>query len=144
MAAKIELTDHQRAFHMAEFQKLNAEIAELIKSASQLLSVAVAASGALFAWLLASDVPSDLRELGSAIPVLLASTLGVMAFAQGERIKQMGSYLGELEDRLGDPVLGWEKHFGPKQAVIGIATMSAWVILLAGNVIGAAAIICLP
>ena len=81
MQEQIKLEEHQRAFHMAEFQKLNAEIAELIKTASQLFSVAVAGSGALFAWLLTAKIDFGLRPLGFLIPALLTLVLAQMASA---------------------------------------------------------------
>ena len=49
----------------------------------------------------------------------------------------MGSYLTKLEDRLGHPALGWQKHFEPMQSVIGRSMRNAWLILLIGNLVAA-------
>ena len=132
---QLELTVAQREFHSEEFKKLNGEIAELIKSIAHMFSFAVGSSGALFAWLLTTR--KTVPEIGLAIPALLTIVLAVMAYAQAERITQIGNYLRRLEDVLGHPELGWEEHFRKEGAVVGNATMAAWIILFVCDVVAA-------
>ena len=131
-----ELTSEQRQFHLEEFRKLNGEILELTKSASQTFSFAVAASGAIFVWLLTSTSPQPVRDLGLGIPLLLTIVLGWMARSRARRIIQMGDYLRRLEVSLGHPALGWERFFARQSSVVRRAATSAWILLFLGNLAG--------
>lgn len=140
--APAAITDSEREYHLREFDKLNVEIAELIRSTSQLFNFSIVASGAIFAWVLTSGddkgfvEPLSSLKLGLWVPATLSLALAILAFAQGQPIRQMGSYLKEIEERFAHrPYLGWESFFETKSPVITGANILAWTTLLAGNLL---------
>lgn len=139
MTQETDLTPEQREFHLVEFNKLNGEIAELIKSTSQFFNFAVFSAAAVFAWVLTAGgakegyaCPAQSLKLGLWVPLILCAGLAGLASANAKRIAAMGEYLHKVEKRLGHRDLGWEQHFKYVQPDVGRANRRAWLMLLAG------------
>ena len=139
MTRQSALSPEQRDFHMAEFNKLNGEIAELIKSTSLLFNFAVVGAAVVFAWVLTAGgnkegyaCPGPSLKLGLWVPLILCVGLAGLASANAKRIAAMGEYLLELEQRLGNRHLGWERYFKDARPDVGNANRRAWLMLLGG------------
>lgn len=129
------------AFHMAEFEALKAEIAELVKQTTAHMSFAVAACGAILAWLLTHPMPGEVIAWARWLPLVVSGLLGLFALAAYLRVGEKGSYLRTLETRLAFPGLGWESKFRRRAPLIGLFQFVGWGVL---NGLGLAAALALP
>lgn len=136
-----QLSDGQRSFHLAEFQKLTGELADMVKAGAATFRYAVFGSAALFAWLLTSEDASCLRgdarlyHIALWIPLVVTGSLSIFAFANGARFQTIAEYLSKLEQMLGHHELGWEKYLKKERRILLGAGYVAWIALLAGDLL---------
>jgi hypothetical protein len=130
-------------FHLAEFNALKSEVAEIIKAASANFQYAAVGSAAIFTWIATSNrsmdhqpifnINPELLPLTLWIPFLLAALFFSLSSALYIRLSEMARYLRRLEDALGLKDLGWEKEYSAHPGTIGPLYFYGWVCLLAGN-----------
>lgn len=111
-----------------------------------LLRYAVIGSAAVLSWLLLNTsglTEENLDCLKVAAPYLLLTWLipplavlmcGALTLISYVRIIQIGAYLKQLENSLGNASLGWEKHLQPKFALLTVTTALAWATVFGATV----------
>jgi len=150
--APTALSPEQRAFHVKEYEKLTAEVTDALKNINDLFKGAIVLSGAVFTWCLAQSsgktgftLPEGPLRLAMWIPSALSAAMGLLSLAQLWRIYRIGEYLRDLEQALGSPSLGWERHWTgedreterarSRRPMLSAAGLLAWATLLAGQII---------
>jgi hypothetical protein len=131
VARTIEVTARERvAFHMAEFEALKGEIAELVKQTGTCLTFAITTVGGITAWLLAH---TEIIWWGRWLPLAVSALFGCLAGSYYIRIGQKGDYLRKLELKLGADGLGWQGELNDQPKLIAVMHSLCWGVL---NTIG--------
>lgn len=107
------MSDHAEDFHIEEYRALRNEMLQLFKELNDSFRFYLTGISAIIAWLLTlpEPVPGDmwLRIASSWIPLVLVVIHWVSTSRQAATIRNLGNYLARLEDRFGDPDLGWQR-----------------------------------
>lgn len=119
-------TGDRVAFHMAEFEALKAEIAELVKQTGSYMTFAITASGGIAAWLLTNRMEPEILWWARWLPLVVSALFGCFAMAAYLRMADKGRYLQKIEERLGFDGLGWERAFGKHSPLIGTFQLLGW------------------
>ena len=102
-----------REFHLREYDALRSEILAHSASVITLAQYAVAASAAVYVFLLTAKIDPHLEpgilSWAGFIPVMFAVFGALLSDQQHRRMVQIGRYLAKLEERLGHGDLGWER-----------------------------------
>ena len=138
----------QANFHSEEYKQIRQEVGAALTRAEQLLKYGVVIAAAVFAWLATQSIglgeggklclklPIEGNPLGVRIwwvPTVAVVVIGFIGGALFLRVREMGLYLRQIEDALGNQALGWEKFLGTRAPVVSIVSVLAWVVLLAAT-----------
>jgi len=135
----LDVTNADRiAFHMAEFNFIKSEIAELVKQTNTSMTFAITTSAGIAAWLFAHPAAYWWARY---LPLGVSLLFGCQALSYYMRIGEKGEYLLKIEQKLGSDGLGWEEEFRSKPKLIGAMHTLSWGAL---NMAGAAVALFLP
>lgn len=152
------MSDPKQAFHLEEYKQLRTEVASLLGRIELLFRYALVVTATVSAWLIVNSVgvkvgtdvwvkpPTALLTMGWLISPAFIFCAGVMADNANTRIKQIGRYLATLENRYGEPELGWEKFLAAQESIITTNTKRVWwalfVLAVLATVVGLCTLYC--
>lgn len=124
--------------HLKEYEKLQHEISDTMNEIGNLEKYAIAATGAIFPWVLiqlAGDLPPNLYYIACFLPLLITGLMGYRAYGLFERVKLMGEYIKTTYESLmgldSNPELrfGWERFLDTKIPTVGSTMANSRVIM---------------
>ena len=137
----IDVETDRNAFHLEEYRQIRTEIATLLARIENLFRYSLVVAAAIYSWLIVQSVgldqggrvclklPVDLLRPGWLIPPVFILLAGALAFSAYWRVRQMGVYLGMIEDVFGAQRLGWEKFLRGKCPIVTGTTVAIWLLL---------------
>jgi hypothetical protein len=140
------MNDNERNFHMEEFKQLKTEVYSFGNSAISLVQYTLLGTVVIFSWLITQGlgiessvaclkIPLEILTFSWYIPSGFSIMAAFGAIILLYRVLQLGSYLKELEYKLGNSELGWEKYLsGNKALLFGLAGIMFWVVLICANI----------
>ena len=107
------MVDHTEDFHIEEYRALRNEMLQLLKELNDSFRFYLTGISAIIAWLLTSPPPHPqdvwLRIISAWIPLVLVAIMSVSTARTTATVRNLGNYLGRLENRFGEPDFGWQK-----------------------------------
>ena len=139
----LALDDTMQDFHLEEYKQVKGEAFLLLARLEALFRYAIIVVAATYTWLITNTLgllpslaaclkaPKTLVILGWLVPPLFVAAAGIASKIGRDRVDTFGAYLKRVEDVLGHPLLGWEKHLAKSGDTITKTGMTAWYGLLA-------------
>ena len=130
----------KKQFHFDEVKHLREEVVGLIDSNENMMRYVLTASIAVYAWLAVKAnnemycAYPDFR-LAWYLPIALTIFGSLATFLKMKRVGQLGEYLIEAENILGDESLGWEKYLSQKFPILKTIGAVYWTALIAITII---------
>jgi len=135
--ATIELTDHQRAFLMKEYDALRKELDFNRAASEKLITFGLGAVGIVWAFIFSKETMRlTQRMLLELVPVTLTILFMIRSWGLSRANKEIGAYISKVEALLDLQTigLGWESHirFGGEKPTdhLRITTSNFWLIAL--------------
>jgi hypothetical protein len=100
-----------KEFHFKEYDSLKKEIVDLVEHSRKLEIYALGGIAAFYAWwFLRATAAPPVARAALLLPILIVFLGGLRSFAVLLRIKQLGTYLVDVETTFALAGLGWESR----------------------------------
>jgi len=134
------ISGEQHEFHMEEYRQIRAECMATLSRIETLFRYSLIVLATVFSWLMVNSLGVSEQSVAVAclkqpkvrllfawmIPPLFIGFAGLMARLTRKRVIDMGRYLGRLENLLGVPTYGWEKHLRRLKKTLTPQTAITW------------------
>jgi len=132
------MDSNQHQFHLEEFKLLHKEIEESSKGCREIMQWTLLASAAMYGWLATHspvDPSASLTAMVRYIPFVLTFYGSVATAAWMLRVRTISIYLLKIEDVIGAPLLGYERHLRQRRPILTTIGAVFWILLMIGNFI---------
>jgi hypothetical protein len=134
------ISTEQHEFHMEEYRQIRAECMSTLARIETLFRYSLIVLATVFSWLMVNSLgvvdellnvpclklPRFLLLFAWMLPPLFIGFAGHMARLTHMRVQDMGGYLDHLENLMGVPTYGWEKHLLRLDQALSPQTARAW------------------
>lgn len=139
----------RRNFSLESYKQLRAEMGVLNARIENLFRYSLLATSTVFAWVLTQafgvteraaiclKLPKEALTIAWWIPTAFIVLSGVITLATHIRVLQMGDFLKECENFMGEPGLSWEVFLATKPPLFTVTTSIAWMLMLAAAIYAA-------
>ena len=138
----IWLDRSMREFHLEEYKQIKSDASALLDRIESLFKYSIVVVAATYSWMISNTIgwgehsttclkaPPMLDVVGWILPTIFVLGNGMAARTARSRVADFSNYLQKLENALGSPRLGWEKHLGKVKDTITETGKTAWNVLL--------------